>query len=103
MRIHPRFSLKLRTTGTTHEGPSHDCRDNQSVLTNATTPESTLKKKSSSLARRVMREGVAMDDWRSENSSANGNESDLLTKVMPFGEKRREFMSKVLMNVYGSS
>jgi hypothetical protein len=38
--------------------------DNQSVLANTTEPDSTLKKKSQSIAYHVVREGVAKDEWR---------------------------------------
>ena len=77
--------------------------DNQSVIANTKMPESTLKKKSSSLAYHLIREGVAMDDWRTAYVNAHDNEADLLTKVLPFGEKRRNFVRKVLMHIYGSS
>ncbi len=38
--------------------------DNQSVLWNTSAPDSTLKKKSSSVAYHFVREGVAKDEWR---------------------------------------
>ena len=84
-----------------HEGPACIYGDNQSVSANAPTPESALKKKSSSLAHRLVRERVAMDDWRTDHVNANENEADLLTKFLPFGEKRRKCIRKVLLHICG--
>ena len=87
----------------THEGLACFYSDNQSVVANTTTPESTLKKKSPYLAYHLVREGVVMDDWRTAHANTNENEADLLTKILPFGEKNRKFVRKVLMHIYGSS
>ena len=96
------LSYKLRMMGITYEGPAYIYGDNQSVLANTTVPDSTLKKKSASLAYHLIREGVAMDDWRTAYINTHDNESDLLTKVLPFGEKRRRHVGKVLKHIYGS-
>ena len=71
------------------EDPACTCSNNQSALANATVPDSTLKKKSSSLACHLIREGVALDESRTTHVNINDNEADLLTKALPFGEKRR--------------
>ena len=89
--------------GMTHEGSAHVCGDNQCALTNAIMQESTLKKKSSCLAYHLVKEGVAMDDWRTARVNTNKNEADLLIKVLPFGEKRRKFVRKELVHICGSS
>ena len=73
------------------------------MLANATIPESTLKKKSASVAYYLIRGGVDMDDWRKTYVNADDNKSDLLIKALYFGEKRHRFMKKVLMRIYGSS
>ena len=73
------------------------------MLTNITTLESTFKKKSSSLAYHLMREGVETDDWRTARTRTNENEADLLTKFLPFGEKRCKFARKALTHIHGSS
>ena len=44
------------------EGPAYICGDNKSVLANTSIPDSTLKKKSQSIAYHVIREGVARDE-----------------------------------------
>ena len=46
-----------------HEVASYTHSDNQSVLSNNTITDSASKKKSSSLAYHLIREGVAMDNW----------------------------------------
>jgi hypothetical protein len=94
---------KLQMMGIPCEGPAYIYGDNQSVLANTTVPESTLKKKSSSLAYHLIREGVALDEWRTTYVNTNDNEADLLTKVLPFGEKRRGFVRKVLHHIYGNA
>ena len=53
---------KLRMMGTPVEGPACAYGDNQSVLANASVPDSALKKKSQSLAYHFVREGVARDE-----------------------------------------
>ena len=44
-----------------------------------------------------------MDDLRTAHVNTNENEADPLTKVLPFGPKRRKFVRKVLMHICGSS
>ena len=53
---------KLRMMGMAANGPAHVLGDNQSVLANTTIPDSTLKKKSQSIAYHLVREGVARDE-----------------------------------------
>ena len=74
------------------EGPTYIYRDNQSVLANTAIPDSTLKKKSQSIAYHFVREGVARDEWRTSYVNAHDNEADLLTKQLPHGEKRKGFV-----------
>ena len=77
--------------------------NNQSVLANTIVPESTLKKKSTSLAYHLVRECVALDKWRIAYVNTYDNEVDLLTKILLFGKKRYGFIRKVLHNIYGST
>ena len=67
------------------EGPTYIYGDNQSVLANTTIPDSTLKKKSQSIAYHYVREGVARDKWRTSHVNTHDNEADLLTKQLPDG------------------
>jgi len=81
-------------------GPSYIGGDNQSVLANSSIPESQLKKKSQSIAYHFVREGAVRDEWRTAFVDTHSNESDLLTKVMPDGDKRRGFVRKMLHYIY---
>jgi hypothetical protein len=53
---------KLRMMGIPIDGPSYVYGDNMSVLHTTSNPESTLKKKSNSIAYHLVRESVAMDE-----------------------------------------
>ena len=94
---------KLRMMGIPCDGPSYIFGDNQSVLANTTIPDSTLKKKSQSIAYHFVREGSARDEWRTSYINTNDNESDLLTKVLAHGQKRVGFVSRLLHHVYDNA
>lgn len=81
--------------------PSYVYGDNQSVLANTTVPESTLKKKSQSIAYHFVREGCARDEWRTTYVNTHLNPADLLTKPLPSGEKRVSFVRMILHHVFG--
>ena len=81
-------------------GPSLIFGDNQSVRNNTSIPESQLKKKSQSIAYHFIREGVARDEWRTAYVNTHENTADLLTKMLPDGEKRRRFVNRLLYHVY---
>ena len=93
---------KLRMMGIPVNGPCYISGDNKSVLANTTEPDSTLKKKSQSIAYHFVREGVARDEWRTSYVSTHDNEADLLTKQLPFGERRRQFVRNLLHHIYRS-
>jgi hypothetical protein len=78
---------KLRMMGIPIIGPAFVYGDNQSVLANTTIPDSTLKKKSQSIAYHFVREGVARDEWRTAYVNTHENPADLLTKPLPSREK----------------
>ena len=92
---------KLRMMGIPVEGPAYIYGDNQSVLANTSIPESQLKKKSQSIAYHFIREGAARDEWRTAYVNTHENESDLLTKPLPHGEKRKKFVSRMLHHIFG--
>ena len=83
-------------------GPAYISGDNQSVLANTTNPDSTLKKKSQSIAYHFVGEGVARGEWRTAYVSTHENEADLLTKTLPDGGKRRGFVNNLLHHVFDS-
>ena len=92
---------KLRMMGIPCEGPVYVSGDNQSVLANTTIPDSTLKKKSQSICYHFVREGAARDEWRTSYVNTHDNEANLLTKVLPAGEKRHGFVRKLLHHIFG--
>ena len=87
---------KLRMMGIPCQGPSYIFGDNQSVLANTSHPESTLKKKSISIAYHFVREGVLRDEWWTAYVKSVDNPSDILTKPLPSGEKCASFVLMVL-------
>jgi hypothetical protein len=91
---------KLRMMGIACEEPAYIQGDNQSVLYNTSIPDSTLKKKSQSIAYHFVREGSARDEWRTSYVSTHDNEADLLTKVLPAGEKRWGFCRNLLHHLF---
>ena len=80
--------------------PAYIYGDNQSVLFNTSIPDSTLKKKSQSIAYHFTREGSARDERRTVYANTNKNESDLLTKQLTACEKRRGFVRNLLHHIY---
>ena len=84
-------------------GPAYIYGDNQLVLASATIPDSTLKKKSQSIAYHFVREGLARDEWRTAYINTHENEADLLTKLLPNGEKRKGFMWNILHHIFRTS
>ena len=91
---------KLRMMGIPCGEPTYISGDNQSVLANTTVPESTLKKKSQSIAYHFVREGCARDEWRTAYVNTHLNPADLLTKPLPHGAKRRGFVRMILHYIY---
>ena len=79
--------FKLRMMGISVDALAFVLGDNKSVLANTSTPHSTLKKKSSSVAFHFVREGVAKDEWRTTYLNTALNPADMLTKSLPGGEK----------------
>ena len=77
---------KLRMLGIPVRDHCYVYGDNQSVLCNTTIPDSTLKKKSQSIAYHFVREGAARDEWRTAYVNTHENEADLLTKPLPASE-----------------
>ena len=93
---------KLCMMGILVIGPVFIYGDNQSVLANTTIPDSTLKKKSQSIAYHFVHEGMAWDEWHTSYINMNDNEADLLTKQLPSGDKRRGFVRYVLHHIFRS-
>ena len=91
---------KLRMMGIPVNNPCFIYGDNQSVLWNTTVPESTLRKKSSSVAYHCVREGVSRDEWRTTYIKSADNPSDFLTKPLPAGTNRYKKVRMVPYDIY---
>ena len=79
--------------------PSLIFGDNQSVLNNSSIPDSILKKKNHSCTYHYIREGCAQDEWRLAYIKSDLNPSDLLTKLLPYGEKRSRHVKMLIHHV----
>ena len=77
-------------------GPACIHGDNQSILASCGIPDSVLKKKSQSIAYHVLREGAARAEWCTSYVNTNDTESDLMTTLLPSGEKRQAFVGTLL-------
>ena len=86
---------KLRMMGIPIDGPCHIKADNLSVVRNSSQPESTLKKKSNSIAFHYVRERAAARVISVQYEPSETNLADMLTKIQ-LGSKRLELAHKVL-------
>ncbi len=80
-------------------GPSYIFADNKSQVTNATIPESTLKKKCNSICYHAVQESVAMGESLIAHIKSEDNLSDLMTKVT-HGAKHHRLVGNILYDIY---
>ena len=80
---------KLRMFGVPIDGPTNGFCDNESVVKNATRPESTLRKKHNAVAYHKVRECVASGAIRICHEKGKCNLADLLTKFLPAPAHKR--------------
>ena len=86
---------KLRMMGVPLVGATHVKADNMSVVTNSSLPESTLKKKSNSIAYHYVRERAASGAIAVTYEPTTTNLADMLTKIQP-GPTRKYLVERVL-------
>ena len=91
---------KLQMMGIPCEGPAYMQGDNQSVLANTSIPDLTLKKKSQSIAYHFVCEGATRDEWSTSYIYTHENEANLLTKLLPSGDKRKRFVNSLLHHIF---
>jgi hypothetical protein len=91
---------KLRMFGMPLTGPTSVFCDNQSVVHNATTPESTLTKKHNAICYHRVREAAAAKIIRVAKEDSDTNLADLLTKPMVH-QKRINLLQHILYGLYG--
>jgi hypothetical protein len=87
---------KLAMMGIPLDGPAHMCVDNMSVVHNTSRPESTLKKKSNSIAYHYVQENVAAKVIKIVYIATKLNFVDMLTKPHA-GIERRSIADMVLL------
>ena len=87
---------KLRAMGVPVVECAYIYGDNKSILVNSGTPHSQLKKKSNSVAYHHVREGSALDEWRTTYINTHDNIADLMTKNLPSVVKRTKFCKMLL-------
>ena len=90
---------KLRMMGVPISGPTYFFGDNQSVIKNATIPESTLKKKSNAIAYHFVHEAMAMDEMLMTYIESKWNLADLMTKLLPASDQRTKLVRGVLYDL----
>ena len=86
---------KIRMMGIKVDGPTNLLCDNESVVKNATRPESSLKKKHVAVAYHRVREAQAAGIVRIAHEVSDNNLADILTKLLN-GKKLREIAEKLL-------
>ena len=87
---------KLRMMGVPLSGPTYIYGDNMSVIHNTQRPESTLKKKSNSIAYHACRESVAMGESLTGHIPTLLNPADLCTKILSGGMKQDRVIDLIL-------
>ncbi len=79
--------------------PFYIFADNKSQVTNATIPESPLKKKCNSICYHAVQESVAMGESLITHIYSDENLSDLMTKVTRSG-KRHQLVGNIRYDIY---
>ena len=85
---------KLQQIGIPIKRPTYVFGDNKSVLVNESKSDSVLKKNNKSIAYHHVCEGTERYIWRVAYISIDENQSDLMTKCIPFGEKKIKHCQK---------
>ena len=86
---------KLRMFGVPLDGPANVFGDNQSIISNATIPESPLKKKHVAICYHRVREACASGILRIAKEDSTTNLADLLTKNLP--RDRHKFLAERIL------
>jgi hypothetical protein len=95
MELNIAMRYKIRMMGVPIVDPTNTFVDNTSVVTNVTTPESTLQKRHNAIAYHKCREEIAVGAARVAYEKGADNCSDGLTKILT-GMDFRQFVVKVL-------
>ena len=90
------MQYKLRSMGIPVDECAYIYGDNKSVLVNSGMPHLQLKKNSNAVVYHRVREGTALDEWRTTYINTHENIADLMNKYLPSGIKRTKFCKKLL-------
>jgi hypothetical protein len=90
---------KLRMMGIPLTGPSYIFTDNKSQVTNATIPESTLKKNVTPSATMRCKKSVTINESLITYINSDNTLSDLMTKVT-HGGKHHRLVGNILYDIY---
>jgi hypothetical protein len=90
---------KIHMMGIPFSGLAYIYGDNKSQVTNSSRPESTLKKKCTSICYHAIRESVAMAETLLTHIRTGQNLADYLTETTS-GAKRRKLVSGVVHDIY---
>jgi hypothetical protein len=90
---------KLRMFGVPIEGPANVFCDNQGVVHNSSTPESTLAKKHNAICYHRVREASAAGIIRVAKEDSATNLADALTKPL-HREARKELLGRIMYGLY---
>ena len=82
------------------EGPTHMHGDDMSTMHNSQHPESQLKKKSNSICYHAVREAVAMGELLTGHVKTDENPTDLLTKIVGGGQKKKNLVQMYLYDIH---
>lgn len=87
---------KLPMMGIPCSDPKFIYGDNQSILKNTSVPSSQLKKKSNSIAYHFVYNRCTRNEWQTAYVNTHVSPVDLLTKLLPSGDKRNSFIRRML-------
>jgi hypothetical protein len=91
---------KLRMFGIPTNGPTSVFCDNQSVVHNSTTPESTLSKKHNAICYHRVKEAAAAKIICVAKEDSETNLANLLTKLLVH-QKRKNLLQHIMYGLYG--
>jgi hypothetical protein len=99
MEANRALRYKLQMMGIPIDGPTYVYCDNMSVVFNTSSPELMLKKKPNSFAYHAVREAVAMGEILIAHIKMDDNIADVMTKVLPGGERRDKLIAGMLWDI----
>ena len=69
------------------------------MLASTTLPDLTLKKKSQRITYHFCERKIGKDEWQTMYVNTHYNEADLLTKLLPRGDKQKGIVHNILHHI----